>query len=138
MKQSRLALAKAEICAHFEGSTKAVFTLADLDGFLTSGRVTWRLPASLNVRRFSEFLVVETKLAAHRFEFSYRPTTRYLWGDVNPYELLMSLRPAGDLGWEQAGRRWSFCRNQSQIPFYFDPTLQREQEQQENREVFTP
>ena len=42
--------------------------------------------------------------------------------------IILKIMQAGDLGWEQAGRRWSFCRNQSQIPFYstgLDDVLRR-------------
>lgn len=93
MAQSRISIAKADIVKLFDSLNKNIFELSDIRGIFNENSSFWRLPMSMSVTSFIDYLIKNAKLKKERFNFSYRPIIRYTWGKVLFYELLLSLTP---------------------------------------------
>lgn len=88
---SRLQIAKPDIVKLFESSKKKIFTPKDLSTILTSNRSFWRLSQGMTSKGFLEFLLERTNLRAIKLTSQYGHKYRYVWGEVSPYELGLSL-----------------------------------------------
>ncbi len=93
MAQSRISIAKSDIVKLFDEYQVRVFDFAMLQGILEKNRKIWRLAQSMSTASFIEYLIKKSKLKEETLEFSYRPITKYTWGTVPLYELLMALKP---------------------------------------------
>lgn len=93
MRISRLKIAKRDIQNHFENLPSYVLTRSEIDRILSQNRRFWRVSTSTTVQNFIDFLLKETKLKILKFEFPYRTTNRYIWGDASIFEIVASLKP---------------------------------------------
>ncbi len=90
---TRIKIAKRDIVSLFERHTKRIFTRSEIGKILAEHREFWRLRQDETIGSFIEFLLKETNLERHDFDFPFRPETRYSWGKVPLYELLQSTQP---------------------------------------------
>ena len=95
MPQSRLTIAKPDIIKAFEAAPSHVFTRGEIDEIVAANRAFWRLTASTTTNKFITYLLNAAPLKAVRFEFPYRPTIRYMWGEIHPILVAQSLKPEG-------------------------------------------
>ncbi|MDA7503363.1 hypothetical protein OAF98_03870 [Planctomicrobium sp.] len=72
-----------------------IITHAELQSILRENQQTWRLPQSMSVRKFIEFLSEKGKLKTYRFEFPHRPALRYTWGDIGLSDVVQSIQKKG-------------------------------------------
>ena len=93
MNPTRFQIAKPDIVKYFERQENKIFTYTDISKILSQEQEFWRLPINMSTPRFIQTLIEKTALQKHRFNFSYRPTTIYSWGDVSEYQLYLSLKP---------------------------------------------
>lgn len=93
MAASRLQIAKKDISAFFEKSNQRVFSVRDLEVIVAENRLRWHLPQSSRVSDFIEFLLDNTRLRLVDLRSDYYGEVhRYVWGEVSPYELALSIR----------------------------------------------
>jgi predicted transcriptional regulator of viral defense system len=93
MRLSRLKIAKPDIQKLFDNLPLKVLKRSDIDKILAQNRNFWRLSLSTTSKDFIDFMIGETKLKASEFKFPYRTITRYTWGDVPAFEIILSLKP---------------------------------------------
>lgn len=93
----RLAAAKKEILAYFEGLSRKVFTGKELEMVLDLKQREWRLPASTTGWKFIGFLLEATPMRAVSLEpageTERRTIMRYVWGEASPYSVAALLEP---------------------------------------------
>jgi hypothetical protein len=95
MKASRLErfkIAKNDIVAFFDAQLRRIFHYSDISHFLREQRAFWRLTDSVTVQDFLEFLTEKSRLNEVRVNFPHRPVTRFIWGDVPLFELVLSFQ----------------------------------------------
>jgi predicted transcriptional regulator of viral defense system len=98
MPPTRLQLAKREITLFFDAADKRVFSRKDLNTILSKHRDDWRLAQTTTSHDFIMFLVQKAKLQEARLHSkNYALPARYIWGEVSPYLLALSLRKSGYL-----------------------------------------
>jgi hypothetical protein len=98
MPPSRLQLGIRQITAFFEASKKRAFSYKELSAILQQQRINWNLARGTTTNEFIDFLIQKTKLNKAKLESeTYSLPPRYLWGEVSPYLLALSLRKAGYL-----------------------------------------
>lgn len=90
---TRVQIAKPDIVRHFNNLPKKLLDLADIRHIFYEQHSFWRLASSMSLRKFIDFLLKNTKLKVYKFNFIYRPITKYTWGDIPFYELILSLKP---------------------------------------------
>ena len=88
---SRISIAKNDIVKLFDGFNQQIFELSDIRKIFNENRAFWRLAMSMSCPSFINYLIKYSKLNKEKFDFAYRPITRYTWGEVSFYELLLSL-----------------------------------------------
>ncbi len=93
MAKTRIAIAKPDIVKLFDEYPQKIFKLSEIQRILDSNRTFWRLAKSMSYSDFIRYLVANAKLKKEVFNFSYRPITLYVWGEVPQYKLLLSLKP---------------------------------------------
>lgn len=83
----------------FESSPTRVFTPAQFAQVVNRHRTAWGLPAELTPPRLATLLVDTGRLRKVQLtaEAHSSKVTRYLWGDVSPYAVALSLRPGAYL-----------------------------------------
>ncbi len=91
MAKSRFQIAKKDIIAEFDNSSKNVFAYLDISTILEKNRSFWRLPVSLTTREFIKLLLLYTKIKKVDFDFPIRRVTRFTWGDASTLSLALSL-----------------------------------------------
>jgi predicted transcriptional regulator of viral defense system len=94
-RPSALIRARPEIQAALGKEPRSIYALRDVAELLHRYRKVWKLPESISTSRFLAFLTDKHDLAAHELvaEEYGRSTTRYVWGEVSPYELAITLSP---------------------------------------------
>jgi hypothetical protein len=92
MALTRLQIAKKSIFQEFDNLDNKVFTSKDLKQLLERNRLKWKLAQSTNCRKFTDFLVETDRLKKWNFDFSFRPETRFTWGDVSLFQVIASLK----------------------------------------------
>ena len=94
MRRSRLDAAKDTLINYFERTSERVYTSIQLRQLLSGNRAAWKLPQSITIGTFADFLVKETSMRRVKlFSKEYQPIIRYLWGEAAPYAVALSLRP---------------------------------------------
>jgi hypothetical protein len=82
----------------FNNADKRVFTRRELSALLSQYRIEWRLGLATTSNQFIDFLTQQTKLERVTLESDdYVLPARYVWGEVSPYLLALSIRKAGYL-----------------------------------------
>ncbi len=92
MSPTRFQIAKKDIVAYFNNQENNIFTYKDISKILSLERDFWRLPINMSTRSFIQLLIEKTNLKEHKFDFAYRPTTLYSWGNISEYQLYLSLK----------------------------------------------
>jgi hypothetical protein len=90
---SRLQIAKPDIIKYFDSLPSRVFENSDISTIVQEQRAFWRLAQTTTAGKFISFLLKSGRLKMLVFNFRYRRITKYTWGDVPLYALLMSLKP---------------------------------------------
>jgi predicted transcriptional regulator of viral defense system len=93
MNISRFKIAKPDIIKLFDDFPMKILRPFDIERILFEKKEFWRLADSTSVNSFIEFMLAETRLQKVKFDFPYRAETRYTWGEVSDYEIIMSLKP---------------------------------------------
>jgi len=95
-RPSRLDIAKPDVVALFEDSSQRVHWPSDIARILAQNKSAWRLTSGTSARAFIEYLVSKTRLREIRLAPEKYPDSadnvRYVWGEVSPFALAMSLR----------------------------------------------
>lgn len=85
----------------FETQDRRVFSPKEIEVLVTSHRVEWNVPGDISARRFIDLLTSMTDL--RRIEIppldvdTRKSFSRFVWGEVSPYALALSLRPGSYL-----------------------------------------
>lgn len=74
-----------------------IFTRSMLEKIFFENRESWGLNKKISVKFFIEVLENSGKLKEASFKFKSRKETRYILGDVSPFELALSLKPTAYL-----------------------------------------
>ena len=85
-KDTRLRIAKPDIIGLFETLPKRVFDRSEIATILEENRDYWRLTASTGRNYFITYLIQNTPLTEHRFDFPNAPRLKYTWGNLSPLE----------------------------------------------------
>jgi len=93
LAQNRLHIAKQDIMSLFDNLPKRVLKPSEIDRILSENREWWRLTGSTTTRDFLEFLMNKGELVSYTFNLPHRKETRYVWGEVSDYEVMLSLKP---------------------------------------------
>ncbi|MFI4853790.1 MAG: type IV toxin-antitoxin system AbiEi family antitoxin [Phycisphaerales bacterium JB065] len=94
---SRLTIAKSDIVALFDEQANPVFKQSQLGQILEHHRSEWRLPQSLRLTGFIEYLIKNSKLKKVRVDLPHRPETLYVWGQASAFCMASSLKTGGYL-----------------------------------------
>lgn len=96
-RPARLPLAKPNIARFFENLPKRVFTVTELRSILKENRLMWQLADSTNFDQFVKFLSENADLHEVHLEAENHPSARkvvrYVWNDISPFEIGVSLNP---------------------------------------------
>jgi predicted transcriptional regulator of viral defense system len=90
---TRLQIARPDIFQLLDEMPTPVFAKDQLARLLNEHRAGWRLARSTSFATFVDDLRKSGKLRVVSFPFPYRPTSRYVWGDVPLFSVLLTLRP---------------------------------------------
>jgi hypothetical protein len=90
---SRIQIAQPQIVKYFDENPKRIFNRKDIRKVFDAERESCRLAQSMSLGKFIGYLVKNTALSEARFDFPNRPITRYFWGDISLYSILMTLKP---------------------------------------------
>lgn len=95
MSKTRIQIARRDIISLFDQATKKVYRQKDIGMILSAHRSNWRLSQRTNTTAFIAFLLTSGRLKKVVFPFKqpYSPETRYAWGDVSLYDIMLSLKP---------------------------------------------
>jgi hypothetical protein len=96
MNKSRLQISKPDIIKFFNSLTVQIHRQKDIANYLAQQRDFWRLAQSTTVRAFIQFLIDSERLTKIVFAFPkpYKRETRYAWGEVSPYQIMLTLKPS--------------------------------------------
>lgn len=83
MARTRISIAKSDIVALLNARSHPVLRYTELARIFADNRVSWRLPMSMRLEEFIEYLRKNSKLRRVRVEFPHRPETLFTWGDVS-------------------------------------------------------
>ena len=89
---TRLQSATPGIIRFFDASEQRVFSMGQIGSILSRQQFEWKLPASTSLAKFLDFLLSKTHLRRVRLESHYGVIVRYVWGDVSPYSIGLSLK----------------------------------------------
>ena len=92
-RKTRMQIAKSDIVNTFEDMDKKIFAPSQIRSILEEHRDFWRLAKSATINQFVSFLFEAKKLHEVELTFPSLRVIRYIWGDVSPYELALSLNP---------------------------------------------
>jgi hypothetical protein len=96
MNLSRFQIAKNDIIRFFDDLPTRIHRLSDIRRYLTEQRAFWRLAQYTKTSHFIAFLQSTGRLSKIEFPFPapYKRETRYIWGKVSLYQVILSLHPA--------------------------------------------
>ena len=90
---TRLQIARSRIFEQLDLHPTHIFSKGQLAQFLAEHRNQWNLAIATTLAQFIEYLRKSGQLRVVKFPFEYRPTSRYLWGKVPLFPVLLTLRP---------------------------------------------
>ncbi len=93
MKRSRISIAEPLIVTFFEQQQQRAYTLAQLHTILSHQREAWQLAKSMSSAEIIRGLIQGTQLTERKVDFLAFSSTVYSWGEANPFEVAMALRP---------------------------------------------
>jgi len=89
---TRLQLARNEIFKLLDSLSWPIFSQDELSSLLQSHRSEWRLAQRTSFFRFVDYLKKSGKLKVLKFPFPFRATSRYVWGNVPLYPVLLTIK----------------------------------------------
>ena len=84
---------KLSVIASFHARRRKILTYADLGEILSEQRHDWQLAKSMRLQDFLSFLVDHKLIRIQDIRFRSRNYVKYLRGNVEIYDLLLSLHP---------------------------------------------
>lgn len=93
--KSRLPQIQDEIAEYFGEQQRRVYRRSDFERILLEKSKSWALPDSTTANKFLAFLIRSNTLREERLNFSYRPVTRYTWGEVGVWPIVQSINAEG-------------------------------------------
>jgi hypothetical protein len=95
VRKSRLQIAKQDIIRHFEKLSEKVFRQTDIAAQLALQRRDWKFTQTQTLSDFILFLLKTGRLWKAEFPFPepYKKETRYVWGKIPMYEVMLALKP---------------------------------------------
>jgi len=93
--RTRAQIARPDIEKALAAENAKVFTRKQLEILLAGNKDFWRLPKSMTVRSFIEFLLAERFLSRAKLKFPGRNVDRYLYLDPSSSEVIASLKADG-------------------------------------------
>ena len=97
MRSVRFQAAQSQITAFFEKAPSKVWRQSKLRLILDQHRAEWNLPRSMRLSAFLGYLAESTSIREIRLEFPHRTELLYTWGEMQAYEIALTLRPQGYL-----------------------------------------
>lgn len=91
LRKTRLEEAQKEIEALFNSLPNKVFRQKEISQILSQNRTNWKLAMSTSISDFLKFLVEKMDFHKVALDFPFRKETRYTFGEVSIYALLMEL-----------------------------------------------
>jgi hypothetical protein len=77
----------------FNSAQQRVFGRKELEQIVAERRRSWRLPSTPSINELvTKVLLVQTDLKEIRLDFPARTETRYIWKQVSPFEVALSVR----------------------------------------------
>jgi hypothetical protein len=92
MRRTKIEIALPVISTYFNNLPTKIFGLKELFTHLTNSRGEWDLSKSTTSRVLIEYLIHNSKLKKMDFPFPYRHETRYVWGNISLFEVLVTLQ----------------------------------------------
>jgi predicted transcriptional regulator of viral defense system len=89
----KLEEASEAIVELFDAAGKRVYMRSEVEEILASNKEAWRLNRKTPAKTFIEHLLGSGRMRVAEFNFRTRKEVRYIWGDVQPFELAQSLKP---------------------------------------------
>lgn len=91
---TRLQLAEKSIVSYFEAHPQRVYRRSEIAKLLENYRTSWKLPGSLLLSRFIDFLLTKTSLVEIKLhcETYGKTEKRFVWGRASAFETALSLR----------------------------------------------
>ncbi len=93
MPRSRISIAKPDIVATLDAQPRPVFKQTELGRMFEDNRADWRLPVSMRLDEFIEYLRKNSKLRRVRLQLPHRPETLFLWGSVSDLCVACAVKP---------------------------------------------
>jgi predicted transcriptional regulator of viral defense system len=93
MSPTRIQIAKKDVESFFDNSTQKVYKYSELGEIFNGHQVTWRLKTTETLRNFIDYLLKNSNLEKVVLDFPNRKETRYTWGTVSIYQILMEVNP---------------------------------------------
>lgn len=90
--RSRIQIAKPDIIRYFDELPSHVLKLKEIQAIVANQRAFWRLAQNTTAQDFIGFLRDHAKLHQIEFAFPQRTEQCYVWGEVPPLSILLSLR----------------------------------------------
>lgn len=96
-RRARIQIVAKAVFATFEEAPSHVFTYTELANILRDNRAQWELPQAFGTSQFMSFLMDVGELHEVLLMSSFGNVKRFVWGDVSPYGIALSLRPGAYL-----------------------------------------
>jgi predicted transcriptional regulator of viral defense system len=93
MAKTRFDIAKKDIVSYFESNPSKIYTFNDISEAFKKNRQFWRLSTGLTVHKFINLLKTKTKIKELKFEFPTITLSRYIWGEVPIFSIVLTLKP---------------------------------------------
>jgi len=91
MRYSSFQVAKKDIKALFSYNGSRVYSEIELSEILERNRKSWRLPVNMYPSQFINLLIENRIVKKYSFSFPLRTYSRFTWGDVSIFRLVLSL-----------------------------------------------
>lgn len=91
MRKTKIEIALPVINNYFDESSKKIFKLKELYSYLVENRHNWDLAKATTSTSLINFLIENSKMKKVELPFPNRNETRYVWGEINLYEVLLTL-----------------------------------------------
>ncbi len=93
MARSRISIAKSDIVGTLDAERRPVFKHTELGRIFDANRDDWRLPMSMRLDEFIEYLRKNSKLRRLRLQLPHRPETLFIWGEVSDICIGCAVKP---------------------------------------------
>lgn len=102
MRRTKIATAQPLIATYFNNSSTKVFKPKELFKVFKDNKEFWGLAKSTSINTFIEYFIENSKLKRLEFPFPYRHETRFTWGNVSIFEVLLTIHKPSYLSHQTA------------------------------------